>query len=382
MKKRILCLLLTAALCLSVLTGCGSAGKYEWTNEYGAHFTKTGLDYENFDINSIYDEQGNLKGIKATDYVTLPEDYEAIPVTVADYEPTDEQMESYVNAFMEAQATVTQVTDRAIADGDTVNIDYVGSVDGVKFTGGDTQGLGVDVVAGSTDYVDDFLTKIIGHKPGENFDIQVTFPVGYTDGTDAEGNTVVLENKEAVFNITVNYIQESAVPELTDEWVVEQFGDQGLTGKDDVYNTIKLYYCQQNLYTFVTNYLMENSVFADELPQKLLDYSAAAQLYALNAQFSSGGGTVTQYLELFGYSSTEAYLDEYAEAILTDVKSCLLSQLLSDTMDIHMTAEEAAEYLGDNYDALVESYGERYTLTYANAAKCYGLLTASAVVQD
>ena len=88
-------------------------------------------------------------------------------------------------------ATTAQVTDRAVEQGDMVNIDYVGSVDGVEFDGGSTGGAGTSVMAGATNYIDDFLTQIIGHMPGETIDVNVTFPEVY--------HSADLAGKEAVF---------------------------------------------------------------------------------------------------------------------------------------------------------------------------------------
>ena len=80
--------------------------------------------------------------------------------------------------------------------GDTINLDYVGSVDGVEFEGGSTQGQGTDLTLGSGTYIDGFEEAVEDHKVGESFDIHVTFPENY-------GNSD-LAGKDAVFNITIN----------------------------------------------------------------------------------------------------------------------------------------------------------------------------------
>ena len=66
-----------------------------------------------------------------------------------------------------------------IEDGDTVNIDYVGSIDGVEFDGGNTQGQGTDLTIGSGRYIDDFEEQLIGAHPGDNVEVTVTFPEDY-----------------------------------------------------------------------------------------------------------------------------------------------------------------------------------------------------------
>ena len=77
---------------------------------------------------------------------------------------------------------------------------------------------------GSHTFIDGFEDQIIGHNVGDTFDVTVTFPDGYGDSTDAEGNTITLSGKEAVFSVTLNSISESVTPELTDEWVDSNFG--------------------------------------------------------------------------------------------------------------------------------------------------------------
>ena len=98
-----------------------------------------------------------------------------------------------------SDTTYSMDTSLTVEDGDTVNIDYVGSVDGVEFEGGNTQGQGTDLVIGSGSYIDDFEDQLIGAHPGDQVEVTVTFPDPYQNNTDLSG-------KEAVFEVTVNGI--------------------------------------------------------------------------------------------------------------------------------------------------------------------------------
>lgn len=82
-----------------------------------------------------------------------------------------------------------------VQDGDTVNIDYVGTVDGVEFDGGSTDGNGADLVIGSGTYIDDFEEQLIGSHPGDQVSVEVTFPDNYSSEE--------LSGKDAVFEVTV-----------------------------------------------------------------------------------------------------------------------------------------------------------------------------------
>lgn len=113
-------------------------------------------------------------------------------------ESTSDNTDSSANDTETSYSTDTSLT---VENGDTVNIDYVGSVDGVEFDGGNTQGMGTDLVIGSGSYIDDFEDQLIGSHPGDQVDVYVTFPDPYSGNSDLSG-------KEALFKVTVNGIYE------------------------------------------------------------------------------------------------------------------------------------------------------------------------------
>lgn len=91
-------------------------------------------------------------------------------------------------------------TNVAVANGDVVNIDYVGYIDGVEFDGGNTYGMGTELEIGSGGYIDDFEEQLIGHYIGETVEVTASFPENY--GVDE------LNGKEAVFDVVINGIYE------------------------------------------------------------------------------------------------------------------------------------------------------------------------------
>lgn len=98
--------------------------------------------------------------------------------------------------------TTSLLTDSSLTvkNGDTVNIDYVGYVDGVAFDGGNTQGMGTDLTIGSGAYIDDFEEQLIGYHPGDSVEVNVTFPENYGKEN--------LNGKDAVFEVVINGIYE------------------------------------------------------------------------------------------------------------------------------------------------------------------------------
>ena len=95
-------------------------------------------------------------------------------------------------------STFSTDTSLTVKDGDTVNIDYVDSIDGVEFAGGNTNGAGADLTIGSGTYIDDFEEQLIGAHPGDTVEVNVTFPENY-------GNEE-LNGKDALFVVEVNGI--------------------------------------------------------------------------------------------------------------------------------------------------------------------------------
>jgi len=89
---------------------------------------------------------------------------------------------------------------RTVAFGDTVNIDYVGTIDGVEFAGGSTGGIGTDLTIGSGMYIDDFEDQLVGYKAGDTVEVVVTFPDDY--------GMPELSGKEAVFTTVINAIYD------------------------------------------------------------------------------------------------------------------------------------------------------------------------------
>lgn len=113
---------------------------------------------------------------------------------------TDSTSDSYDTDSQDSGNSYSTDSSLTVEDGDTVNIDYVGSIDGVEFDGGNTQGMGTDLVIGSGSYIDDFEDQLIGAHPGDQVDVYVTFPEDY--GVEE------LNGKEALFQVTVNGIYE------------------------------------------------------------------------------------------------------------------------------------------------------------------------------
>ena len=330
-------------------------------------------DYQNFTYSDSLDENGYWSGIKALDYVTLPEDYASISIARADVEPTAEQVQSQIDSVLSQNAT-TQEVDRAAASGDTVNIDYTGTVDGVAFTGGTYSGYSLTL--GSGTFIDGFEDQIVGHKPGETFDVTVTFPEGYNDSTDADGNTIVLSNKEAVFSVTLNSITEEVLPELTDAWVDATYGST-----DDVHTVEDLRALYQkilyedNLHTALMNYLMDHSTFKS-IPQEVSDYQVTQCLNYYYTMANYYGYDLDSFVQsLMGYENADAMLSALADSIESYAKEALLYQAVAEASGIAPTQEQI-----DAYASYTSNYGANYCTMVALMDAVTAALSDGAVV--
>lgn len=383
--KKIISLLLVAVLCLACLTGCGKSN-YEWLNPYGISFDIYELDYMFVNPGDVYDAKGNLKGIDVWDYITLPETILGVTLTKEELSLTEEEMDSKLNDLLAQYAVSDKITDRAIKDGERVNIDFVGSVDGVEFPGGNSNGMGYDVTAGSNEFIDDFLTQIIGHMPGETFEVEVTFPEGYGATTGPDGNIMELAGRDAIFVTTINYIHsgESTIPELTDEWVDATLGEsEDLHTVEELRADMDEYYYTQNIYTEATGKIASTATYVDveDLPADLIDHIAACRLYSLATNAAAYETTLPTLLKWSGYPCIEAYLDNNIEEIIAEVKSMLLTQALIETLEVDLNSVEVMTLLGTGYADAINNYGEGYAYMAANAQTCFTMIADAAIIE-
>lgn len=357
--------LVTAAALTLSLAACGEketdvASTTETASPETAATEETAADpyayLADFDYSSIFDENGYVTGVTASDYITLPED---LGLTLSDEANTvtDEDVSTYISEnILSNYAETQEVTDRAAADGDTVNIDYVGTVDGVEFDGGSAEGY--NLTLGSGTFIEGFEEQIVGHTPGESFDVTVTFPEDYR-ATDLAG-------KEAVFATTLNYIAETVTPDLTDDFVKENLSENLGPDSVDALNTYvsdKLLFSQQisELYTQLSEKLTVEGEVPAELTKYFEDYYLSTPyLYAQMYGFS-----LDEFMQAYGYDSAAAYLESSRTYIDGAIQQTLALQALAEKYGITCPTEtlenQFQEYFGSSdISSYVNLYGENY----------------------
>lgn len=165
------------------------------------------------DYQSAYPDGFDYTAIDTSEYITLG-DYKGLTVTLTvSSEITDDDVAEYIDGQLNAHSTLRDVTDRVCRNGDTINMDFVGTLDGVAFDGGTAKGS--ETVLGSGGFIPGFEEGIVGMAIGETKTIDATFPENYMSKE--------LAGKTAQFAITLNSIKETVIPEYNDAFVRENY---------------------------------------------------------------------------------------------------------------------------------------------------------------
>ena len=302
--------------------------------------------------------------------------YNGLTVEKTVHTVSDEAVEAELKRVQERNAREL-TREGAAENGDIVDIDFEGFVDGVAFEGGKAEHYSLTLGSGS--FIPGFEDQIVGHAAGEEFDVNVTFPDGYSDSTDASGNAVKLSGQKAVFTVTLNYISESVLPELTDSWVADTFGAFGTPNNIYTVEALRAYYQNQlytsNLNTAVMDYLLENSTFKS-IPQQVMDYQVNQCLNYYSTLAGYYGYDLDGLVQnLLGYENTDDMLAHLESSLEDYSKEALLYQAVAESLDITPTQEQL-----DAYSDYKDTYGQNYCTMVALMDAVTSTLTSGAVV--
>ena len=297
-----------------------------------------------------------ITAYNVNDDTTLAIDFETAlypEVTLGQYKGIEAEKDSDkvsaadVNKELESVRTRNArivTVERKAKMGDTVNLDYDGYKDGVRFDGGKAEGH--DLVLGSGSFVPGFEEQIVGMKAGDEKDIDITFPENYHEG---------LAGAAVVFKIKVNEVKESQLPALDDEFAkdVSEF-DTLKEYKADIKKNLtadKKAAAENAFRNRVLSKAVENMTV--NVPAAMIDERVNTVLndYARNCAMQ--GLTLDQYFKMMGADEAtfRAYIRPNAE---NEVKSELLLEKVAEVENIAVTPEEIEE-------------------EYQNAAKTYNV---------
>lgn len=326
------------------------------------------LTAENWSYSDGLDDNGFWRDVDAASLVTLPP-YMGLEIPSDEIAVSDEEVQAQIDALLSEYTAPEKITDRAIAVGDQVCIDYVGSVDGVAFEGGSTGGRGAVVTIGVTKYIDDFLDQLVGHMPGETVRVEVTFPDDY--GKEE------LNGRDAVFVTAINYILgEAKTPELNDAFVAEKLAERyGWTTVDALRAGVRENLETSAFNSWVSHYLTSGSRF-EQVPEAMLDYQRMSILRYCESTAEYLNVDLKTFLNYYaGVSTARELFEARAEAIEDSAKLCLAVQAIAERESLAAGEEDIAFYFEDHMDgADYRDYADFYGMPYMKWSVCSDLV--------
>ena len=335
---------LALALSMSFMTGCGdsdgTSGKLDNTASKATSSDATeSADNTSEEFASIEDMIDQY----AAD-VTLGE-YKGMEYEAKNTDVTDDEVQAKVDSFVSGLATYDKDTTSVAKSGDTVNIDFVGTVDGEEFEGGNTNGSGYDLLLGSGSFIDNFEDQIIGHKPGETFTVDVTFPENYSqDKTELNG-------KAAKFETTLNYIKVNKPATYNDELVANNTSykttaeyeaavrEQLKQDKEDS----ALASAQNEVMVAVINNTTIENISAEDVQA-----NADNIISSIKAQAESNGMEYETYLYYYYRYDDADTFEQYVQQVCEESqKERMVVCAIAKKENISITDDEADKYLSN-----------------------------------
>ncbi len=272
--------------------------------------------------------------------------YKGVSIKVHDATVTEEDIEHEIHHHLLEDNAKFEPVEREIKNGDSVLIDFVGYVDDVAFEGGEGKNYPLEI--GSHTFIDTFEDQLIGHKKGEQVDVNVTFPENY-GATEFAG-------KKAVFKVTVNEVREKILPTFDDKFVAdttefetaEEYRNHIIAHIQDMKNKQRENEFEYNM----REYLLENTKV--EIPEVMVENAVSQDLDRMKQALSAYNVTLEDYLTQTG-SNLVDYMKNAKERTLKSIKTRYIYRKLLDENKIEVSKEElakATEGLTDSHDII------------------------------
>lgn len=302
-----------------------------------------------------------------SDYKVSLADYKNISISQADI---DSEV-AIIRASYSEDSTI--VTEGTVADGDTVDISYIGTVDGVAFEGGTADNQ--ELTIGSGTYIDGFEEGILGKEIGTTFNLPVTFPEDYS--------STELAGKEAEFSITINSVNIPILPEYTDEWIA--------TISEEVLGEVVT--TTAEFEKSIASFLILDKIFSEstleDYNKETYDLMVADQIEYYQNYADEQGLELEYLLSVYGTSEEDlaaSVLDTLKwQAIIFEVAS--LENINADDEYESTLLEEAIAAGYDTTEAYIEgeelpAYYTEYTKAYALYPKIVDILVSAATITE
>ena len=357
MKKRAIMISMLLVMALSV-TGCSQKTATKDKDTKTEETAKTD-DAEETESDNTEDTSEDtpttaelMAGIDVEKCVTLG-DYKGVTVEKTIQSVTDEDVQ---NEIANALANYPVEVDQAAKEGDTVNIDYVGKIDGEEFDGGSDQGA--DLKLGSGKFIDGFEDGLIGARKGETRTLNLTFPEDYTQD---------LAGKAVEFTVTVNAVKEP-LSEPTDQWVADNI--EGYDNIADYKAGIRSEQEESNEQTAENQVryaawtqVIDNCTI-NEYPETLVEVGKKLYEQQVETYAKYAGMELDAYIESSGLTQEEyqSNMEEYGKNVAAQALVC---QAICDKEgfaigddDYQKALQDMLTEYGCTEDELIQTYGQ------------------------
>lgn len=272
-------------------------------------------------------------------------DYKTIEYKVEEVNAEEQEIDDQIAMLLDRKADLELKEDGAVEDGDTTVIDYEGFLDDVAFEGG--KGENYDLVIGSHSFIPGFEEQLIGMKPEETKDINVTFPEDY----HAEN----LKGKDVRFTVTVHEIKKKVLPELNDEFVKEL--------KYDNVNTVEELrnYTKENILSRKENDarnraetdLMDKiaDITEVEIPEAMMKSELDSMVQNYEARMMQQGMSLAQFLQI-----TNQTIDQFRDSMKDDASKRIKINLALAEIAKSENVTVNEEDIKSEYDKMAEMY--------------------------
>lgn len=322
---------------MGILSACGKNGE-----DTGGDLQQTSVETQQPQTETSQAQDGEtaaeiyLRDVPVEEYLNLNGTYMGMTLQIAPKaEVADGQADELALTAYNNSAGLTAadgITERAVAVGDLINLDYSGKKDGVVFDGGtaENQQLGI----GSGTFIDGFEEGLVGVMPGETVDLQLTFPETY-------GNAE-LAGQPVVFTVKVNFIYPFSTEQMKDEKIAEMTGGEYTTVADFVQ------YCQDYLeYEAQYNYDvarenavidgLEESFSVESVPKELQDKYALNVRNSLADDAARNGLDADTYCYYMYQMDAASYVEKFAE---TSARQSMMFQYVANQEGLNVSDEE------------------------------------------
>lgn len=297
------------------------------------------VDMPNIEVTSVNREEGvSFKAVFTTKPEVNISDYKGLKATKVVKTITDEDVEGELKNRQDRNARIIDVTDRAAQNGDTVTIDFNGSIDGKEFEGGKAEKF--NLVLGSGQFIPGFEDQVIGHSIEENFEVNVTFPDEYP----AEE----LKGKPAVFKCLIHEIKGKELPELDDEFAkdISEF-DTLDELKADIKSKLEKDAQQaadNQVETDLNNALIDK--LEGEIPGAMYENRISEMVRDWEYRNKFQGITVKDFLNYTG-QTMEQFRENFREPAEKQIKLRLALEKIAQLENITATDEELEKHYND-----------------------------------